>query len=197
MAEPNPNARPPTEPPRDEPQRRTAAPLLWIILLLALLAFGWFIYSQRAGVDTAPQPAPPPAVEVGDGREAAAERERAADDARRASREREARQERAARERAGAKVAGPDRAAAPLTRVEPDYPVQAYRAREEGTVLVGASIDATGKPVNVQVVRRSGSRDLDQAALEAVRQWTFEPAVRGGTAVASEVQVPVTFRIDR
>jgi protein TonB len=196
MAEPNPNARPPTPPP-GEPQRRTAAPLLWIILLLALLAFGWFIYTQRAGVDTTPEPAPPPATRIGDGQEAAAERERAADDARRASREREARGASPARERAAPEATGPDRAATPLTRVEPDYPVQAYRAREEGTVLVGASIDASGRPVDVQVVRRSGSRDLDQAALEAVRKWTFDPAVRGGTAVASEVQVPVTFRIDR
>jgi len=189
MSTPDPDR--PTPP--SERERRTS-PLLWILLLLALLAFGWFIYSQRAGVTTAPEPLPLPAVEIGDGAEDAAERERAADDARRAAREREAREQ---RDRAADDaVAGPDREATPLTRVEPEYPLEAYRRREEGTVLVGAGIDASGRPVDVQVVRRSGSRELDDAAVAAVRQWTFEPAVRDGKAVASEVQVPVTFRFE-
>ncbi len=182
---------PPPPPPQEAPERRTAAPLLWIVLLLALLAFGWFIYSQRAGVAPAPEAVPPPPVAIGDEQDAAAERERAADDARRA--------ERADRERPSPEpaAAGPDRDATPLARVEPDYPVEAYRRREEGTVLVGATVGADGRPARVEVVRRSGSRDLDQAAVDAVRQWTFEPAVRGGRQVEAEVQVPVTFRIDR
>ena len=195
MSDPNPNvppSSPPSAPPPGEPERRTAAPLLWIVLLLALLAFGWFVYSQRAGVAPEPVPAPPPPVAIGDGQDAAAERERAADDARRAERDR-----REARERRQPAPAGPDREAAPLTRIEPDYPVEAYRRREEGTVLVGARVGADGRPAGVEVVRRSGSRELDQAAVDAVRQWTFEPAVRGGRKVTSEVQVPVTFRIDR
>ena len=192
MSDPNPNVPPPSPPapPPGEPERRTAAPLLWIVLLLALLAFGWFIYSQRAGVAPVPEPAPSP-VAIGDGQDAAAERERAADDARRAGRE--------ARDRArpAPATAAPDREATPLTRIEPDYPVEAYRRREEGTVLVGATVGADGRPADVAVVRRSGSRELDQAAVDAVRQWHFEPAVRGGREVAAEVQVPVTFRIDR
>ena len=192
MADPNPNL-PPQSPPPHEPERKTASPLIWLLLLLALLAFGWLIYSQRSGGTTAPETLPPPAADIGDGQDAAAERERAADDARRAAREAEAR----ARAETPAPVAGADREATPVTRVEPEYPVEAYRKREEGTVLVGASVDATGKPLDVQVVRRSGSRELDQAALDAVRQWTFEPAVRDGQAIASDVQVPVTFRIDR
>lgn len=196
MASPDP-ARPPQDAPSAGPQRKTAAPLLWILLLLALLVFGWLIYSQRSGVTPAPEP-PPPAVGIGDAREAAAERERAADAAREA---REAGQARDGGERprppAPAMVGGPDRDATPLTRIEPEYPVDAYRNREEGTVLVAASLDAGGRPTRVDLVRRSGSRALDQAALDAVGRWTFEPAVRDGRAVASEVQVPVTFRIDR
>ena len=184
MADPD-----PIPPPPDEPRRRTAAPLLWIVLLLALLAFGWLIYSQRSGVAPPPEPAPPPPVAIGDDRDAAAERERAADEARRA---------RDARPAAPAPArAGPDRDAAPLSRIEPEYPVEAYRRREEGTVLVGATVGANGRASDVKVVRRSGSRDLDDAAVAAVRQWTFEPAVRDGRMVTAEVQVPVTFRIDR
>lgn len=191
MADPDPN-RTPDRTPDGQPEPRTAAPLLWIVLLLALLAFGWFIYSQRAGVAPAPEPLPPTPVAIDDGRDAAAERERAADDARRAARDASERDPRPAR----APVA-PDREATPITRIEPDYPVEAYRLREEGTVLVAATVGADGRPAGVQVVRRSGSRELDQAAVDAVRQWTFEPAIRSGRAVTAEVQVPVTFRIDR
>src|SRR5690606_667498 len=140
----------------------------------------------------APVTEAPPAIEIGDGQDAAAERERAADEARR--REREAR-EQPPRPPAAPTTTIPDREAAPLTRVEPEYPVAAYRRREEGTVLVAVLVSARGQPSELRVARRSGSRELDQAALEAVRQWTFEPAVRDGKPVESEVQVPVGFRI--
>ncbi|MGY0611701.1 energy transducer TonB [Luteimonas sp. A501] len=195
MADPNrnPNTPPPPPPPTPqpppavEPERRTAAPLLWIVLLLALLAFGWFIYSQRAGVTTAPETLPPPAVEIGDGQDAAAERERAADDARRQARE---------KPRPAAPAATPDRVAEPLTRVQPVYPPAAYRDRAQGTVLVSAVVGTDGRPGDVTIVSRSGSRDLDLAAIEAVREWTFQPAISGGEPVSSTVEVPVTFRRD-
>lgn len=192
MSDPNPNIpdRQPGLPPGD-PERKSSPPLLWIILLLALLAFGWFIYNQRAGVSDVPEPLPPPAVDLGDARDAAAERERAADDARRASRER------APRPRGTtAPATAPDSDPEPTNRVQPEYPATAYRERAEGTVLVGILVDANGRPVEVEVVRRSGNRELDRAAVDAVRQWTFQPAVRGGKKVEARVEVPVTFRLD-
>ena len=50
-------------------------------------------------------------------------------------------------------------------------------------------------PGKVELAQRSRSRDLDRAALAAVRGWTFEPALRDGKPVASTVQVPVDFRL--
>ncbi|MEN1971219.1 energy transducer TonB [Luteimonas sp. MJ204] len=191
MADPdrNPNTPPPPPqpPPAAGPERRTAAPLLWIVLLLALLAFGWFIYSQRAGVTTAPEALPPPAVEIGDGQDAAAERERAADDARRRTPE---------PPRPAAPAVTADRGAKPLTRIQPVYPPAAYRDRAQGTVLVSAVVGVDGRPGDVTIASRSGSRDLDRAAIEAVRKWTFQPAISGGDPVSSTVEVPVTFRLD-
>ncbi|MBB6599215.1 energy transducer TonB [Luteimonas sp. MC1825] len=200
MSNPNPSPAPPPPPPGGDDTvyaRKSASPLIWILLLLALLAFGWYVYNQRGSVSSAPQPALPPAVEIGDAQDAAAERERAADEARQeAERAREATPARAPAAKVPPRVQ-PDRAARPVTRVEPTYPATAYRAREEGTVLVSADIDASGAPVSVDVARRSGSRALDQAAVTAVRQWRFDPAMRGGKAVTSTVEVPVEFRLDR
>jgi protein TonB len=202
MSTPNPPTPPPPSDPRGphDPvvvERKSASPLIWILLLLAVLALGWYVYNQRGSVSSAPEPAASPAVDIGDSQEAAAERERAADEARqKAKQERDAAAPRPAAPPAPSTVQ-PDRAATPMTRVEPTYPTTAYRAREEGTVLVTASVDASGMPLSVDVARRSGSRALDQAAVAAVRQWRFEPAMRDGKAVASTVEVPVSFRIDR
>ena len=63
-----------------------------------------------------------------------------------------------------------------------------------GTVVVLAEVDAQGNPVDVRVVERSGERDLDRAAVNAVRQWRFEPAMRNGKAIATSVKVPVDFK---
>ena len=75
----------------------------------------------------------------------------------------------------------------------PQYPLRALRSGIEGTVLVRVEIDAQGKPTQVDLEHRSGNRDLDRAALSAVRGWRFQPALRDGKPAASAVQVPVDF----
>lgn len=189
MSDPNPNIpdHDPAHPPAAAAGRKSAAPLLWLVLLLALLAFGWFIYNQRAGESLQPEVLPPPAVDVGDARDAAAERERAADDARRRDLEPEA-----APPPPPARDAGPEL----VNRVQPEYPASAYRGREEGTVLLGLLVDVDGQVAAVDVVNRSGHRALDRAAMDAVEQWTFKPAVRDGAKVEGRVEVPITFRLE-
>jgi protein TonB len=107
-----------------------------------------------------------------------------------------------ARRAAAAKPATPkprvaDRDPRPVAQAQPEYPAAAFRAGEEGTVMVRADIDVNGNPTNVEVAKRSGSRDLDRAARDAVRKWRFEPAMKNGKAVAATVQVPVEFRLER
>ena len=65
-----------------------------------------------------------------------------------------------------------------------------------GAVMLRIDIDARGVPTDVQVVERSGDRDraFDRAAIEAARQWRFQPATRNGEPVAATVQLPVEFR---
>src|SRR3546814_19755534 len=73
-----------------------------------------------------------------------------------------------------------------LNRSVPSYPPDAYRAREEGTVVVKAQIDALGNASDVEIVSRSGSRILDRAAMNKVRQWKFSPAITDARTVTSE-----------
>lgn len=76
----------------------------------------------------------------------------------------------------------------------PRYPPAALRRGDRGTVVVRVQVDAAGHPAGVALVQRSGSRDLDRAAMEAIRNWRFQPAQRDGHAVAGEIEVPFDFK---
>lgn len=78
----------------------------------------------------------------------------------------------------------------------PHYPRASIAREEEGVVLVRALVDPAGAPQRVMVFKSSGYPNLDDAALEAVRRWRFEPMIRGGRTVVSWVQVPVRFRLN-
>lgn len=179
-------------PPEESLPRKRGNPLLWLLLLLAVLAAIWFLYNRSASNATVDTTSAAPVIITGDAQQAAAQAERAQANA--ASARKTARAERASSERTTAtRIA--DRGPELIARVQPKYPPIAYRNREEGSVLVRANVDANGVPGEVTLVRRSGSRDLDNAALAAVRQWHFRPAIENGKAIASAVEVPVDFKL--
>jgi periplasmic protein TonB len=77
--------------------------------------------------------------------------------------------------------------------VRPVYPPMAMSARVGGNVVIEATIGADGKVRNARVLRSISL--LDQAALEAVRQWEFEPSRINGGAVAVTMVIVVTFAL--
>ena len=81
-----------------------------------------------------------------------------------------------------------------LHRPDPVYPALSKRLREEGTVVLRVSLDAQGAVRDIQIESSSQFQRLDQAALEAVRQWRFIPATHGQVAVPSTVLVPIAFK---
>lgn len=80
-------------------------------------------------------------------------------------------------------------------QVTPRYPESARRQGIEGTSVLKMFITAQGQVEDVRVERSAGYGELDQAAMEAVRRWRFEPARRGGVAVAMWVVIPVAFKL--
>ena len=77
---------------------------------------------------------------------------------------------------------------------DPEYTEQARRAKYQGVCVVSLIVDAQGKAKRVQVVRHLGM-GLDKKAVEAVKQYTFEPATLRGQPVAVQVNIEVNFRI--
>ncbi|CAH6876908.1 Protein TonB [Vibrio chagasii] len=78
----------------------------------------------------------------------------------------------------------------------PNYPRQARRRGIEGVATYEIWLDAEGKQVKQALVNSSGALMLDNAALEAIKQWKFSPHTVNGRAIAHRVQIPVRFRLD-
>lgn len=87
--------------------------------------------------------------------------------------------------------------ATPLYQVNPppSYPRLAKRRGWEGLVVLAVCIDVSGKVVQINIQNSSGHGVLDQAALEAVRNWRFSPGVVAGELAEMWVTVPVRFRL--
>ena len=81
-----------------------------------------------------------------------------------------------------------------LTSVEAKYTPQALKDKISGKVLVRLVVDTSGNPTNVRVVR-SLNAGLDEKAVEAIKQYKFNPAVRDGQPVATELSIEVNFRV--
>ena len=75
----------------------------------------------------------------------------------------------------------------------PDYPAIARAAHVEGIVIIEATIDVTGAVTQAQVLRSIPL--LDQAAVDAVRQWRYTPALLNGSPVPVIITVTVSFRL--
>jgi protein TonB len=86
--------------------------------------------------------------------------------------------------------------AAYLRNPAPVYPQSARRSGTQGKVLLEVNVTPEGTAREVSVATSSGSSLLDDAALDAVRQWKFIPARSGGEIVEAKVIVPVEFKLN-
>jgi protein TonB len=84
--------------------------------------------------------------------------------------------------------------ATPISQVAPAYSFDLRAADVEGEVVVGFTISKTGEVLNPSVVSTT-NRDLDNAAVAAVRKWKFAPATNDGVAVSVKAVQPITFQI--
>lgn len=76
----------------------------------------------------------------------------------------------------------------------PVFPPELLARRQSGVVILRVEIDSTGRVTQCVVRQSSGFAAFDRAALEAVRQWRFEPAQNFGRPVAARVDVPIRFQ---
>jgi TonB family protein len=77
------------------------------------------------------------------------------------------------------------------TKIDPVYPAEALKKHVSGTVVLGATISAEGLVESLRVI--SGPASLQQAALDAVRRWSYRSYLLNDTPVEFETTVNVVF----
>jgi TonB family protein len=80
-----------------------------------------------------------------------------------------------------------------LKRVSPVYPPLARQARIQGTVILKVLINKSGEVANIQLV--SGHPMLAPAAIEAVKQWKYDPYLLNGEPIEVVTNVAVNFTL--
>ncbi len=83
-----------------------------------------------------------------------------------------------------------------LNNPAPSYPMLARRMGEQGRVLLRVLVSENGKANTVNIDKSSGYEKLDEAAIEAVKKWTFIPAKRSSQPISAYVLVPINFSLN-
>lgn len=90
-------------------------------------------------------------------------------------------------------VGGDVKQAKLLSKVDPVYPMLAKNQHISGNVTIDALIDASGRVTTMKIV--SGPTLLHQAAIDALKQWKYQPASLDGKAVPMHLTVTLQFRL--
>lgn len=101
----------------------------------------------------------------------------------------------AAAETAAAPPAGSGSHAAELVKAaQPDYPVEAARQRKGGWVEVEFTVTASGQVTDAKVLNADPARVFNDAALRAVKRYTFKPRMENGKAVDEHMTRRIEFK---
>ncbi|MGE4399659.1 MAG: TonB family protein [Campylobacterales bacterium] len=84
-----------------------------------------------------------------------------------------------------------------LNNPKPSYPSISRRLGETGTVHLRVYVMPDGTVGQVSLYKSCGFPRLDDCALSTVKKWRFSPAKKGNLAVASWVNVPVDFKLEK
>lgn len=79
--------------------------------------------------------------------------------------------------------------------VNPVYPPSLKKKEIEGKVLLSATIDENGQVVNIKV-KRSDNELFSQAAIAALKQYSFTPGEQNGKPVTTTIDIPIAFILD-
>jgi TonB family protein len=77
----------------------------------------------------------------------------------------------------------------------PEYPIAMRRFGLRGQVLIEFTVDESGRVQN-PVIYQSDNPAFDEPALQAIREWKFEPGTRDGKPAAVKQRVPIVFQLE-
>ncbi len=77
---------------------------------------------------------------------------------------------------------------------DPEYSDKARKKKTNGTVVLSVTVGTDGLPHDIKVEKKVG-QGLDEKALEAMRKWRFQPAVKDGQPIETHIYVEMSFRL--
>lgn len=93
-----------------------------------------------------------------------------------------------------AKAANGVTAPRPIKSPDPEYSIEARQQKVQGSCVLWLVVGTDGLPRSIRVQKGLGF-GLDEKAVEAVRQWRFEPALKDGKPVPVQINIEVSFRL--
>ena len=93
------------------------------------------------------------------------------------------------------RVGGNVQATRLIQQVKPVYPEHAQQQGIEGSVLLRAVVGVDGSLLSLAVINTTADPELAQAALDAVRQWRYQPTLLNGQPVEVATTITVNFRL--
>lgn len=88
-----------------------------------------------------------------------------------------------------------DKAPSPTMQIQPTYPPEMQRNKVTGDVVLMLVLDEKGR-VKEARVERSSNPAFERPAVDAAKQWMFEPAVKDGKPVRARLRAPIRFGIN-
>jgi len=88
--------------------------------------------------------------------------------------------------------------ARPIYRINPppSYPIIARKRGYQGNAVLEVLIDKQGKVIDLRVFSSSGYSILDKTAIASVKNWLFQPGMRGSDKIEMWVRVPIRFKLN-
>ncbi|MFC1627516.1 TonB family protein [Gemmatimonadota bacterium] len=83
----------------------------------------------------------------------------------------------------------------PVKRVMPKYPEEALQDGSEGKVILNIVVDEKGVVTEAKVITADPPGVFDEAAIEAMKQWVFEPAEQAGVPIKVRLAYPIVFSL--
>jgi protein TonB len=92
-------------------------------------------------------------------------------------------------------MASPDVGPKPTSSPKPPYPLTAFKAKQEGKVVLELEVLEDGAVGQVRLAQSSTVESLDESALATVKKWRYSPAQKGGQIVKQWIRVSILFEL--
>ncbi|MGA7411436.1 MAG: energy transducer TonB [Bryobacteraceae bacterium] len=91
-------------------------------------------------------------------------------------------------------IGGDVKAPRVLHRVVPEFTEKSRDRHAEGSVILAAVVTSKGEPRQIRV-QKGVEQDLDEQAVEALKQWQFAPGTKDNKPVATRVSIEIRFNV--